>query len=58
MQSNVFILAPKRLNSLKLVIQSLAVQFVNKEDKIESIIENTDQEVEQINSDKIAPEYC
>ena len=44
------------VNSLKLVIQSLVVQFVNKEDKIENTIENTDYGAKQINGDKIAPE--
>ena len=42
--------------SLKLGIQSLAVQFMNKEDKIENIIENTDYGGKQINGDNIAPE--
>ena len=37
-----------KVNSLKLVIQSLAVLLVNKETKIESTIENTDKGGEQI----------
>ena len=45
-----------KVNSLKLVIQSLPVQLLNKEDKIESTIENTDQGAEQISGDMIAPE--
>ena len=36
------------VNSLKLVMQSLAVQLVNKETRIESTIENTDKGGEQI----------
>ena len=34
--------------SVKLFIQSLAVQLINKEDNIESIIENIDQGGEQL----------
>ena len=43
-------------NNLKLCIQSLTVQFVNKEDKIENTLENTDYGGKQINADTIAPE--
>ena len=56
--SKVFILSPKRFNIFNHVLQIPAVQLVNKEDKIESIIENTARGVEQINFDKRAPKYC
>ena len=45
-----------KLTVYSLVIQSLAVQLVSKQDRIESTIENTDQGGKQISIGKIAPQ--